>query len=319
MAEKRILVAGGAGFLGSWLCDNLVAEGADVTCIDNMATGLHRNLEHLTGKKNFHFHEMDVTRYDLSTKFDVIFHLASRASPDEYQEHPVETMLANSTGTYSLLESARKFDSRLIFASSSEVYGSANEIPTAESYWGAVNPIGPRSCYDEGKRFGEAICMAFFRQYGLGVRIARIFNTYGPRMREDGAYGRVASRFIDQALHKIPLTVYGKGDQTRSFCYVTDTIDGILRLSTEDKADGETFNIGNSNEITILSLAHLIGRLIGGEFEIKYAPLPLDDPPRRCPNISKAKRRLGWEPRVELTEGIRKTIEWSRQRMDASK
>lgn len=311
---KRVVVAGGAGFLGSWLCETFVAEGADVTCIDNMATGLGRNLQALTRKKNFHFLRLDVAKHSLRSKFDVIFHLASRASPDEYQQYPIETMLANSTGTYNLLEAARKNDSLMVFASSSEVYGSAREIPTTESNWGSVNPIGPRSCYDEGKRFGEALCMSFFNVHGLGVRIARIFNTYGPRMREDGAYGRVASRFIDQAVGKRPLTVYGDGSQTRSFCYVTDTVDAIMRLSTVTNADGETFNIGNPNEITILALANMIGRLIGGRYEIKYAPLPRDDPPRRCPDISKARMKLGWEPRVELTDGLRKTVEWFSQR-----
>jgi len=310
---KRILIAGGAGFLGSWLSDVLVARGSDVVCVDNLATGRESNVSHLMNRKNFTFKRLDIAEDLVNEGFDIIFQFASRASPDEYQQHPVETLLANSIGTQNILQTASKHNARVIFASSSEIYGHPDVVPTPESYWGRVNPVGPRSCYDEGKRFGEALCMAYLRACNLDVRIVRIFNTYGPRIRSDGAYGRAASRFIDQALRGRPLTVYGDGSQTRSFCYVTDTVRGILQIASTDAARGEVFNIGNPHEITILSLANLIERFVGGNHTINYSPLPQDDPPRRCPDISKARHILHWEPKVGLEEGLQKTIEWFKE------
>jgi UDP-glucuronate decarboxylase len=311
--QKEVLVAGGAGFLGSWLSETLLAHGSSVTCIDNLATGREANISHLRTHKNFRFEKIDISDGIMDRHFDMIFHFASRASPEEYQQHPVETMLANSIGTRNILELAAKYNSRVIYASSSEVYGHPDVVPTPESYWGHVNPIGPRSCYDEGKRFGEALCMAYLRAYNLDVRIVRIFNTYGPRIRGDGAYARAASRFINQALRSEPLTVYGDGSQTRSFCFVTDTINAILRVATSDAARAEVFNIGNPREITILTLAQLVEQLAGGSHGVKYGPLPEDDPPRRCPDISKARSILGWEPRVGLEEGLSQTMRWFRE------
>jgi UDP-glucuronate decarboxylase len=308
----KVLVTGGAGFLGSWITESLLANGSAVTCIDNFATGLEANISQLKSKQNFRFEQLDVSETDLDGDYDLIFHFASRASPDEYQQHPVETMLANSTGTQNILRAAVKSGSTVVYASSSEVYGHPEIIPTPESYWGNVNPIGPRSCYDEGKRFGEALCMAYKRAYNLDIRIVRIFNTYGPRIRGDGAYARAASRFINQALSKEPLTVYGNGTQTRSFCFVRDTIEGILQVASKDTARGEVFNIGNPHEITILALAQLILRFAGDDNGVKYGSMPEDDPPRRCPDISKARSILGWEPKVELEQGLKETIRWFR-------
>ena len=312
----RILVAGGAGFLGSWLSEALANAGSSVTCADNLATGRQANISHLRTHENFQFEKLDISEGIADRHYDLMFHFASRASPEEYQQHPVETMLANSAGTRNILEAALKYNSRVVYASSSEVYGNADMVPTPESYWGHVNPIGPRSCYDEGKRFGEALCMAYARAYNLDIRIVRIFNTYGPRIRADGTYARAASRFIKQALNAEPVTVYGDGSQTRSFCFVTDAIDAILRVAKSDSARGEVLNIGNPHEITILSLAQLIERLTGASHAIKYGPLPEDDPPRRCPDISKARALLGWEPKVGLEEGLVKTIKWFRDNME---
>jgi UDP-glucuronate decarboxylase len=313
---KKILITGGAGFLGSWLSDTLVACGAQLVCADNLATGRESNISQLMGDRNFSFQRLDVAEEAIDERFDLIFHFASRASPDEYQQHPVETMLANSYGTRNVLDVARKHNARVIYASSSEVYGHPDLVPTPESYWGNVSPLGPRSCYDEGKRFGEALCMAYMRAYNVDVRIVRIFNTYGPRMRGDGAYGRAASRFIDQALRGQPLTVYGDGSQTRSFCYVTDTASGILRIAVSDAARGEAINVGNPHEVTILTLANMVRAKVGGANSIKHGPLPQDDPPRRCPDISKARSILQWEPHVGLEEGLDRTIEWFRENME---
>jgi len=316
---KRAFVAGGAGFLGSWLCETLIKSGADVVCVDNLATGLEQNISDLKGRRNFVFEKLDIAEKALDEDVDLIFHFASRASPEEYQQHPVETLLANSDGTRRILDTARKCGARVIYASSSEVYGHPTVVPTPESYWGLVNSVGPRSCYDEGKRFGEALCMAYVRAYDTDVRIARIFNTYGPRIRGDGAYARSASRFIFQALRGQPLTIYGDGKQTRSFCYVTDTVSALLQTASTELAKGEVLNIGNPHETTILALANLVSKLVGGRREITYGPLPPDDPPRRCPDISKARTILRWEPRVGLEEGLAKTIQWFKENMEVAK
>lgn len=316
--SKRMTVTGGAGFIGSWLCDLLVLADANVHCIDNLCTGFLGNIEHLLKSSNFTFQEFDVTRPNPGDETcDLIFHFASRASPEEYQRHPIETLAANSQGTMNMLELARKNDAPLIYASTSEVYGDARIIPTPETYWGNVNPIGPRSCYDEAKRFGEALCMAYYRSHGLDVRIVRIFNTYGARLRSDGLYGRALSRFIDQALSSRDITVYGKGDQTRSFCYITDTVAAILWATARRDMKGEVVNIGNPHEVTILELAKKIKAITNSESKITFHPRPQDDPQKRCPDISKAKKVLNWSPSVTLDEGLQKTIAWFVQRQRA--
>jgi UDP-glucuronate decarboxylase len=312
---KLVLVTGGAGFIGSWLCDVLVSFGAEVDCLDNLSTGKQENIDHLLEKSKFRFINEDVCAFKTDLKYDYILHLASRASPEEYQKHPIETLQANSIGSYNMLELARKHDARILFASTSEVYGDADVFPTPESYWGRVNPVGPRSCYDEGKRFGEALFMAYHRLYGLDVRVARIFNSYGPRLRAEGAYGRAISRFITQALANKPLTVYGDGTQTRSFCYITDTIIGLLLLLANEGARGEVVNVGNAEEVTILELAQSIKQLTGSASPITFHPLPEDDPRRRCPDIGRAESLLGWKPKINLEEGLDRTVRWFQRRM----
>jgi UDP-glucuronate decarboxylase len=308
--NRRFLVSGGAGFIGSYLCNTLVEAGAQVTCLDNFSTGLAENIKHLLEKKNFEIIKKDVSNFDCSKDFDFVLHFASRASPEEYQLNPVRTLLANSSGTYNMLEIARKGDSRILFASSSEVYGDATVVPTPESYWGNVNPVGIRSCYDEGKRFGEALFMAYYREYGLDSRIVRIHNTYGPRLRADGAYARALSRFVMQAIKSENLTIYGNGTQTRSFCYVIDTIVGILLTLSSPHCKGEVINIGSSNEIRILDLARKIKKIVQSKSKIVFEPLPEDDPRRRRPDLNKARQLLNWNPEIELEQGLKKTIDW---------
>lgn len=309
--SKRITVTGGAGFIGSWLCDILAMADASIRCLDNLSTGLMPNIEHLLKTRGFRFQELDVTDPNLTEEpCDLILHFASRASPEDYQHHPLETISANSLGTQNMLELARKNDASLLYASTSETYGDAQMLPTPETYWGNVNPIGLRSCYDESKRFGEALCMAYHRAHDLDIRIVRIFNTYGPRERSDGFYGRALSRFIDQALSGGDITVYGKGDQTRSFCYITDTVAAILRAATRNGMKGEVVNIGNPQEVTIVELAEKIKAITNSKSKITFHPRPPDDPQRRCPDISRAKKILDWSPSVTLEDGLRKTIEW---------
>jgi len=309
-SNKRLLITGGAGFLGSWLCDCLIGLDTEIYCLDNFSTGKADNVEHLKDCDNFKLIDEDVCDFKSDVKFDFILHLASHASPMEYQKHPIETLRGNSLGSFNMLELARRCDATLMFTSTSEIYGDAEVIPTPENYWGNVNPIGPRSCYDEGKRFAEALLMAYHREYGLDVKIARIFNTYGPRIRADGLYGRVVSRFIVQALSNKPITVYGDGKQTRSFCYVVDTVLGLLLLSVNRRAKGQVLNIGNPQEITILELAQKIKRLTDSASPITFHPLPEDDPRRRCPDVSRAERVLGWIPRISLEQGLARTITW---------
>jgi len=306
--DKKILVAGGAGFIGSWVCETLLQYGSQITCLDNFSTGLTNNISF--SNKNFHLLKGDVESLSFDEKFDIIFHLASRASPDDYQKHPSETLLSNSLGSLKLLEVARKHDATIIYASTSEIYGDGKIIPTPESYWGNVNPIGVRSCYDEGKRFGEALFFAYFRQYSIDTRIMRIFNTYGPRLRPDGAYARAVSRFLLQAMKNEDITVHGDGQQTRSFCHITDTVSGILKVVSNEKCRGEVLNIGNPNEITILDLAKIILQVTESTSKIEFHPRPQDDPQRRCPDISKAKKLLNWQPTVPLVEGLEDTFEW---------
>ena len=312
--EKVFLVTGGAGFLGSWLCDLLILMDAKVICIDNLSTGRLDFIEHLLENENFNFVNRDITRGlpKIDEKIDYILHLASRASPEDYMEHPVETALVNSLGTYYTLELARKHDAIFLLTSTSEVYGDAQVIPTSESYWGNVNPIGIRACYDEGKRFAEALALSYYREYGLDVRISRIFNTYGPRLRADGPYARVVTRFIHQALKNEPLTVHGDGSQTRSFTYVRDTIEAHMLILFKEKCRGEVINVGNNVETKIIDLAKLIIKLTGSKSGIVFTEPREDDPRRRCPDIAKAMSLLGWRPLTSLEEGLKKTIEWYR-------
>jgi UDP-glucuronate decarboxylase len=276
-----------------------------------MSTGLRGNISHLIRNSRFKFLKRDVTKGPHSgLKCDLIFHLASHPSPEEYEKQPVKTIVGSSHGTLNMLEVARKNDAVLLFASTSEVYGDAQVIPTPETYWGNVNPIGPRSCYDEGKRFGEALCMAYNRAYGLDVRIVRLFNTYGPRLRADGLYARALSRFVKQAQSGADITIYGDGTQTRSFCYVTDTLAALLPAATRPQVKSQVLNIGNPNETSILTLAEMIIRITDSKSKITYHKLPTDDPRRRCPDISRALTLLSWSPHVGLKEGLSKTIKW---------
>lgn len=311
LSGANVMVTGGAGFIGSYLCDVLANLGSRITCIDNLSGGRIENIDHLLREcKGFRFIKADISKANLSGRFDYIMHLASPAAPREYQRIPVETMLANSLGTLNVLEIARKNDAVVLYTSTSEVYGDAQVIPTPEDYWGYVNPIGLRSCYDESKRFSEALLMAYMRQYGMDVRIVRIFNTYGPRMRSDNVYGRVIPRFIKQAISGKPITVYGDGSQTRSFCYISDTVEGLIRALLKREARGEVINIGNPHEISILELAKLIKKIVGSNSRITFKKLPEDDPRRRVPDITKARKLLDWRPRVDLEEGLKITVQW---------
>jgi len=303
----RILVTGGAGFLGSHLCDRLLAEGHDVIAMDNLITGTTDNIAHLAGNRRFQFIHHDVTNYIyIKGPLDAILHFASPASPIDYMELPIQTLKVGSLGTHNALGLAMAKGARFLLASTSEVYGDPLVHPQPESYWGNVNPIGPRGVYDEAKRFAEAMTMAYHRYHGLDTRIVRIFNTYGPRMRLRD--GRVVPNFVSQALRREPLTVYGDGKQTRSFCYVSDLIEGIYRLLMSDEV--EPVNIGNPTEMTILEFATLINELTGNPAGIRFEPLPKDDPKQRQPDISKARRVLGWEPKVDLRTGMTQTVEW---------
>ena len=309
--DQTVLVTGGAGFLGSWLCDVLVEQNAKVICLDNLASGLETNISHLLDREDFKFIKHDISQpIYFDEKIDIVMHLASRASPLEFDKFPIQIIKANTLGTWISLGIAKKHKAKLLFTSTSEVYGDAQVIPTPETYNGNVNPVGIRGCYDESKRVGEAMCMAYARQHGLDVKIARIFNTYGPRMRADGVYGRVIPRFVHQALNNEPITIFGDGKQTRSFCYVTDQIEGLLRLAWFDSARGQVVNIGNPKEMTILELAEIVKEITNSNSPLEFHPLPPDDPKRRCPDISKARKLLKWDPKIELEEGLKKTIEW---------
>lgn len=306
---KRVLVTGGGGFLGSWLCDRLVEEGCGTICVDNLSSGAKDNVSHLLSNPEFKLIKHDITNpLEIEEPIDYIFHLASRASPADFEEYPIDILLTNSLGTYNMLELAKEKNARFLLASSSEAYGDPQVHPQTENYWGNVNPIGPRSCYDEGKRFSESLTVNFHRKYDLDVRIARIFNTYGPRMRMDN--GRVISNFIVQALKDEPITVYGDGSQTRSFCYVSDMVDCLMKLMLADNLKGEVVNLGSPNEITILEVAELIKKITNSKSEIIFKPLPEDDPTKRKPDISKAKNSLGWSPTTTLGEGLRRTISY---------
>ena len=305
----RLVVSGAAGFIGSHLCDRLLGEGHTVTGLDNLLTGSLANLTHLEGNPQFRLIVHDVTQpVEVDGAVDGVLHLASAASPRDYLEHPIQTLEAGSLGTRQMLELARRRHARFLLASTSECYGDPLEHPQAETYWGNVNPIGPRSCYDESKRFAEALTMAYRRTYGLRTNIARIFNTYGPRMKLND--GRVVPAFLDQALRGAPLTVFGDGSQTRSFCYITDMVEGLCRLMLSEER--YPVNLGNPREMTILEFAQSIRKLTGARSPIEFQPLPEDDPKRRQPDITKARQLLGWEPQVPLEAGLGETIAYFR-------
>jgi dTDP-glucose 4,6-dehydratase len=305
----RVVITGGAGFIGSHLCDALLGEGHHVVCLDNLLTGNERNVAHLKNEPRFEFVRQDINQpYDVG-RVDYIFQFASPASPVDYMRHGVETLQAGSLGSFHSLELARKYGARYLLASTSECYGDPLEHPQKETYWGHVNPIGPRSVYDESKRFAEAATMAYFRYYKVNMRILRIFNTYGPRLQLND--GRVISNFMKQALRGEPLTVYGQGTQTRSFCYVSDEVDGILRLAWSEIH--EPVNVGNPDEFTILECARLVLKVTGSKSPIAYQPLPEDDPQQRRPDISKARQLLGWEPKIGLEAGLQLSMAYFRE------
>lgn len=309
MNKLRVLVTGGAGFLGSHLCDALLAEGHSVLAVDNLLTGKAENLRHLRGETRFALVQRDICDpFDLG-QVDYVFHLASPASPVDYSVHGIPTLRVGSLGTFNALELARKYGARFFLASTSECYGDPEEHPQKETYWGRVNPIGPRSVYDEAKRFSEAATVAYRRYHKVDTRIVRIFNTYGPRMQIND--GRVIPNFMKQALQGEELTVYGDGRQTRSFCYVEDEIGGLLRLAWSSEPG--PVNIGNPGEFTILECAQKVLQVTGSKSQIKYMPLPPDDPKQRCPDISKARTVLGWEPRVDLETGLKLSSDYFRQ------
>lgn len=303
--ERQVLVTGGAGFLGSHLCDRLIEQGKEVVCVDNFFTGARRNVEHLLDHPRFELIRHDVT-FPLYIEVDQIFNLACPASPIHYQHDPVQTTKTSVHGAINMLGLAKRTRARIFQASTSEVYGDPSVHPQPEEYWGNVNPIGPRSCYDEGKRCAETLFFDYHRQHGLEIKVARIFNTYGPRMHPQD--GRVVSNFIVQALRGEDITIFGDGRQTRSFCYVDDLIEGFLRLMDTPKDLTGPINIGNPNEFTIRELAETVIDLVGSKSRLVNRPLPADDPKQRQPDISKAKEQLDWSPRVELREGLTKTI-----------
>jgi UDP-glucuronate decarboxylase len=308
-SPSRVLITGGAGFLGSHLCERYLAKGAEVICLDNFFTGNKRNVQHLMDNKNF-----ELVRHDVIDPYfaevDLILNFACPASPVHYQHNPIKTMKTSFFGAYHMLGLAKRLGARILHASTSEVYGDPQVHPQPESYWGNVNPIGIRSCYDEGKRVAETLCFDYRRQHQTDIRVIRIFNTYGPRMAVDD--GRVVSNFIVQALRGEDLTVYGKGDQTRSFCFVDDLVDGIVKFSETDGELGP-LNLGNDGEFSILELAEEVLKQVGGKSKIAFKPLPGDDPKCRRPDLTKTKATLGWTPKVQLKDGLVKTIAYFRE------
>jgi dTDP-glucose 4,6-dehydratase len=310
----RAVLTGGSGFLGSHLCDRLLEEGWEVLCLDNLSTGTESNIKHRLDHPGFQWIKHDVSRHiEVDGPVDYILHFASPASPVDYRRLPIETLKVGAMGTHNTLGLALAKKAKFLFASTSECYGDPTVHPQPESYWGNVNPVGPRAVYDEAKRFGEALTMAYHHSHGVDTRIARIFNTYGPRMRL--VDGRALPNFVSQALAGKPLTVYGDGKQTRSFCYVSDLTEGMRRLMASD--EHEPVNLGNPQEISVLEFARAIKEFTGSQAPIEFHPLPPDDPKRRCPDISKARRILGWEPVVGLEAGLRQTIEYFQQQLSA--
>lgn len=311
MGNKSILVTGGSGFIGSHLCEVLLKNNK-VICVDNLVTGSKDNIKLLLKDPNFIFIEHDVSKpLETDHKVDEIYHLASPASPVDYAKLPIETMMANSLGTLNILNLAREKNAKFLLASTSEVYGDPEKHPQSEDYWGNVNPTGPRSCYDESKRFAEALSVAYKNTHGVDVKIARIFNTYGPRMRSND--GRAIPNFVTQALKNEPITVYGNGKQTRSFCYISDMVKGLIKLMGS-KHVGESFNIGNPDERRVIDVAKMIKEMTKSDSKIVFKSLPKDDPARRKPNIRKVRNELGWEPVMGFQEGLNKTIDWFREK-----
>jgi dTDP-glucose 4,6-dehydratase len=307
----RVVLTGGAGFIGSHLCDRLLSEGYDVLCVDNLLTGRSENIAHITDPR-FQFRHHDITTpLFMDGPVDFVLHFASAASPVDYLTHPIKTLKAGALGTWISLGIAKAKGARYLLASTSEVYGDPEVSPQPESYWGRVNSIGPRGCYDEAKRFAEAITMAYHRSHDVNTAIVRIFNTYGPRLRPGD--GRVIPNFLAQALSNEPLTIYGDGAQTRSFCYVDDTIEGIVRLMRSEVHD--PVNIGNPEEVRIIDVAHLVLEVTRSRSSLVHRPRPQDDPSRRCPDISRACHLLGWEPRISLRQGLTRTIDWFTSRV----
>jgi dTDP-glucose 4,6-dehydratase len=305
----RIIVSGAAGFIGSHFCDRMLAEGHTVVGLDNFLTGAAHNLAHLSSEARFRLIEQDITEpFSIAGAVDAVVNMASPASPKDYLDYPIETLAVGSAGTGRMLDLAREKRARFLLTSTSECYGDPEVHPQVESYWGHVNPVGPRSCYDESKRFGEALTMAYHRKHGVATNIARIFNTFGPRMKLND--GRVVPAFLSQALAGAPITVFGSGSQTRSFCYVSDLVDGLYRLMLSDER--YPVNLGNPREMTILEFAEHIRQLTGSQSATEFRPLPEDDPKQRCPDIGKARAALGWEPRVTLEDGLRLTVEYFR-------
>jgi len=308
--HKRVLVTGGAGFLGSHLCERLLESGHEVLCVDNLFTGTRRNIAHLLDNPNFEFMRHDVT-FPLYVEVDAIYNLACPASPIHYQHDPIQTTKTSVHGAINMLGLAKRLNVPILQASTSEVYGDPEMHPQTEDYWGHVNPIGQRSCYDEGKRCAETLFFDYHRQLGLSIKVARIFNTYGPRMHPND--GRVVSNFIVHALQGKPITVYGDGSQTRSFCYVDDLIDGLIRLMNSPKEVTGPINLGNPNEMTVRELADKVIGKTGTNQPVEYLELPSDDPRQRQPDITRAREQLGWEPRMPLDEGLDKTIAYFRE------
>ena len=323
---KTILVTGGSGFLGSWVCDVLVKQNAYCICLDNLTSGLPKNVMHLMKKSNFRFinhdisypiyfgmsyHPLGICIGDIK-KIDIVMHMASRASPFEFKDNPISILRSNTLGTLNSLGIAKFHNAIFFYTSTSEVYGNPPKevVPTPESYFGNVNPVGPRSCYDESKRAGEAFIKAYELQHQMRTKIVRIFNTFGPRIRHGPEFGRVIPNFIYQALHDEDITIFGNGSQTRSFIYVVDEIEGILKMVYKDEANGEVINLGNNREYSMLELANIIKDLTNSHSNITFQLLPIDDPVLRCPDISKAKRILNWEPSISLEDGLKKTIAW---------
>lgn len=304
---NRVLVTGGAGFLGSHLCDRLIKDGADVLCLDNFFTGSKRNIDHLLNHRNFELIRHDVT-FPLYVEVDQIYNLACPASPVHYQHDPVQTTKTSVHGAINMLGLAKRIKARILQASTSEVYGDPVEHPQTETYWGNVNPIGPRSCYDEGKRCAETLFFDYYRQSNLDIKVVRIFNTYGPRMHPND--GRVVSNFIVQAIKGEDITIYGTGQQTRSFCYVDDLIEGFVRMMDSERGFTGPVNIGNPCEFTMLELAEKIIKLVGSNSKLVFMPLPVDDPKQRQPDISLAKEKLVWQPTVALEDGLKETINY---------
>jgi len=316
--DQTVLVTGGAGFLGSWICDLLLLQGASVLCLDNLSSGLRSNISSHLDDDNFSFIEQDICLpLSLDRKVDLVIHMASRASPFEFERYPIEILKANTLGLMASLNIAKEHGSKLLYTSTSEIYGNPHVVPTPESYYGNVNPIGPRGCYDESKRCGEAFVVAYRKQFGLDARIARIFNTYGPRIRFDGIYARALPRFINQAMNAQPITIFGDGMQTRSFTYVTDQIAGLIRLAALDEARDAVVNLGSDIETTIKEMAHLVLKATGSQSEVTYHPLPDDDPLRRRPDITKARELLSWRPKIGLAEGLDRTLAWYRSLEEA--